>query len=240
MISLWRSLVDFFFPPRCSFCAENLAANEPPLICSSCFNQVKMISHPLCPRCGIGFATDTGDDHLCSDCLQDRGYFTKARSLARYEGMMADLISRFKYRGGTRLAKPLGGLLADYVGPDFSFFDYDLILPVPLHTRRLRQRGYNQALLLARMISRKHAIPLDYTSLRRIRPTQPQTELSGPARRLNIRGAFAVHRGKAVEEKCVLLIDDVFTTGSTVEECARVLVKSGAKRVDVLTLVRAR
>jgi ComF family protein len=240
MIPLWRSLIDFFFPPRCSFCGESLRENEPSLICSSCFGQIKKVSHPLCRRCGIGFATDAGEDHLCSDCLRDIGYFTKARSLAHYEGLLVELISRFKYRGGIRLAKPLGFLLADYGSPDFSFSDYDLILPVPLHRRRLRQRGYNQSLLLARAISRKHAVPLNYTSLRRIRPTRPQTELSGLDRQKNIRGAFALRGREPVENKCVLLIDDVFTTGATVEECAKVLIKSGAKQVDVLTLVRAR
>ena len=194
----------------------------------------------MCPRCGVGFATDMGEDHLCSDCLQGDGHFTKARSFAHYEGLMADLISRFKYRGASRLAKTLGTLLADYSHAGFSFLDYGVIIPVPLHARRLRQRGYNQSLLLARTIARRHAIPLDYTSLRRIRPTQPQTELSGLQRQTNIRGAFAVRKKDAVNEKNILLIDDVFTTGATVEECAYVLLKSGAKRVDVLTLVRAR
>jgi ComF family protein len=240
MAPWWHSLVDFFFPPRCPSCAENLGENESHLICSSCFGQIKRVSHPMCPRCGVGFATDAGEDHFCSDCLLDRGHFTKARSLARYEGLLADLISRFKYMGASRLATPLSHLLADYTNGDFSFRDYSLIMPVPLHPRRLRQRGYNQSLLLARTVSRKHSIPLDYTSLRRIRPTQPQTELSGAQRQKNVHGAFAVHKKAAVAEKTILLIDDVFTTGATVEECARALLKSGSKRVDVLTLVRAR
>jgi ComF family protein len=240
MAPWWRSLIDFFFPPRCPSCGETIGESEPYPICSSCFGQIKMIFHPMCPRCGIGFATDVGEDHFCSDCLQDCGHFTKARSLAHYEGLMADLISRFKYRGSARLAAPLSHLLAEYTDGDFSFCNYSLIMPVPLHPRRLRQRGYNQSLLLARTVSRKHSIPLDYTSLRRIRPTQPQTELSGPQRQKNVHGAFAVRKKEAVAEKTILLIDDVFTTGATVEECARALLKSGSKRVDVLTLVRAR
>jgi ComF family protein len=172
--------------------------------------------------------------------LQGPGHFAKARSLAHYEGMMADLISHFKYMGASRLAKPLSYLLADYSNSDFSFRDYNLIMPVPLHSRRLRQRGYNQSLLLARTVSSKHSIPLDYKSLKRIRPTQPQTELSWPQRQKNVHGAFAVHKPEAAAEKTILLIDDVFTTGATVEECARALLKAGSKRVDVLTLVRAR
>jgi ComF family protein len=153
---------------------------------------------------------------------------------------MPEIISRYKYRGDSRLAKSLGDLLAGYEDSDFSFHDYRLVVPVPLHPRRLRRRGFNQSLLLARRISRRYSLPLDFTALRRIRATVPQTELSAAERRKNIRGAFAVFRAQTITEKDILLVDDVFTTGATVEECAKVLLKAGANRVDVLTLARAR
>jgi ComF family protein len=152
---------------------------------------------------------------------------------------MVEAISRFKYHGASRLAKPLGTFLAEYKDSDFPFSDFELILCVPLHPRRLRQRGFNQSLLLARRVSRAHSIPLNFTALQRTRHTQPQTQLSGPERQKNIRGAFEVRRPEAIAEKEILLIDDVFTTGATVQECAKVLLKAGAKRVDVLTLARA-
>jgi ComF family protein len=152
---------------------------------------------------------------------------------------MAEAISRFKYQGASRLAKPLGAFLAEYKDPEFPFADFELILSVPLHPRRLRQRGFNQSLLLARRVNRMHSIPLDFTALQRTRHTEPQTQLSGPERRENIRGAFEVRRPEGIVEKHILLIDDVFTTGATVQECSRVLLKAGAKRVDVLTLARA-
>jgi len=138
------------------------------------------------------------------------------------------------------LAKSLGSLLTSFADPDFSFRPYDRVIPVPLHPSRLRQRGYNQSLLLAREVSQKYLIPLDFTSLRRVRPTPPQTQLSGAERRKNIRGAFAVQNPEPLAKASILLIDDVFTTGATVEECSKILLRAGAKRVDVLTLARAR
>jgi ComF family protein len=236
----WRALIDFFFPPRCPFCGEREEEDSPAGICPACFRQIRLVAHPRCPRCGVGFAADLGEDHLCADCLRGEGHFTKARALAHYEGLMAAVLARFKYRGHSRLARPLGDLLAEYREPDFSFADYRLVIPVPLHPRRLRQRGFNQSLLLARRIGRRHSLPLDFTALRRIRPTLPQTELSAAERQKNIRGAFAVSNPRAVDGNAVLLVDDVFTTGATVEECAKALLKSGAGRVDVLTLARAR
>jgi ComF family protein len=149
-----------------------------------------------------------------------------------------EAISRLKYGGLTRLARPLGNLLAEYQDPDFKLSENDLVIPVPLHTRRLRERGFNQSLLLARQVSRRRSIPLNFTALQRARQTQPQTQLSGPERRKNVRGAFEVRKREAVKGKRILLIDDVFTTGATVQECAYVLREAGATEVQVLTLAR--
>ncbi len=235
-----RALIDFFFPPRCPFCGENRKEEDPSGVCPACLAQIRRVSSPRCPCCGIGFVSDRGEDHLCSDCLGETRHFAKARALAHYEGLLAETISRFKYRGDSRLGRPLGDLLAAYADPDFSFADYLLVIPVPLHSPRLRRRGFNQSLLLARRISRRHSLPLNFTALRRTRATAPQTELSAAERQKNIRGAFAVARQSDVAEKTILLVDDVFTTGATVTECAKVLLRAGAKRVDVLTLARAR
>jgi ComF family protein len=240
MLSGWRALIDFFFPPRCPFCGGNPEGENRSGFCPVCLGGIRGAARPRCPRCGLGFASDQGEDHLCSDCLPGNGHFGKARAPARYEGLIPEMISRFKYRGDALLAKPLGDLMAGYEDPEFPFAAYHLVVPVPLHPRRLRQRGFNQSLLLARRVARRHSLPLSFTCLRRIRPTAPQTELSAAERRKNIRGAFAVFGAAAVNEKRLLLVDDVFTTGATVEECAKVLVKAGAARVDVLTLARAR
>jgi ComF family protein len=234
----WRVLFDFFFPPKCPLCGENpeIPPGEDP--CPACLSRIKYFSSPRCPRCGISFVSPSQSDHLCSECLTEERYFTKARAVCLYEGPIVEAISRFKYGGVTRLARPLGSFLVGYRDPEFPFSDLDLILPVPLHPARLRQRGFNQSLLLARYFSRKHSIRLDFTALQRSRPTPPQTQLSGSQRQTNVRGAFQVRRPEVVSEKRILLIDDVFTTGATVRECAKVLLGAGAKQVDVLTLAR--
>ena len=239
MTPFWHALIDFFFPPKCLFCGSSLGELPDDHPCPLCTERIKVFPHPRCPCCGLGFGDTPGEDHLCSQCLTEERYFTRARAIGPYEGLMADAIHRFKYQGASRLAKPLGTFLAEYKDPEFPFSDFDRILSVPLHPRRLRQRGFNQSLLLARCVSRTHSIPLDFTTLRRTRHTEPQTQLSGSERQKNIRGAFEVRRPEAISEKHILLIDDVFTTGSTVQECAKVLLKAGAKRVDVLTLARA-
>lgn len=235
----WAALLDFFFPFRCLFCGKIVRQLAEAQICPGCFSQLIFFSSPKCPRCGIGFFAEEGNDHLCSKCLTAEESFSQARALGPYTGLLAEVITRFKYHGATYLAKPLGKLLAAYQDPDFSWSNIDLLIPVPLHPRRLRERGFNQSLLLARIISQMRKIPLDFTTLRRIRYTQPQTQVSGAERQSNIRGAFQVKTNKPLSGKNILLVDDVFTSGNTVEECARVLIKAGAKQVNVLTLARA-
>lgn len=235
----WPALINFFLPPRCLFCGRIIDDFKHIPACSSCLADLIFFSSPKCPKCGIGFSTTEGPDHLCARCLNDELHFTLARALGPYAGLMAELITRFKYQGATYLGRPLGMLLAAYKDADFSLANIDVLLPVPLHPRRLRERGFNQSLLLARVISRVHKIPVECTVLERIRYTQPQTQLSGSEREKNMRGAFRVHKNYFLAGKNILLIDDVFTSGATVGECARVLKEAGARQVQVLTLARA-
>jgi ComF family protein len=237
--SFLRSLADFFLPPRCPLCGTLLTTDPNMGFCSSCFGQMKFLSRPQCPRCGRPFLTpEEEEDHLCGQCLTEERYFAKARAVAYYEGKVAEAIWRLKYRGGTHLAKPLARLLIDYQNGEFFFSDFDRIVPVPLSEERLRERGFNQSLLLARPVSRNHGVPLDFQILQRLRHTQPQTQLSAPERERNIRGAFAVRNPQRVRKEHILILDDVFTTGATARECARVLLHAGARQVDVLTLAR--
>jgi ComF family protein len=155
--------------------------------------------------------------------------------VAVYENALAEAIHLFKYSKNPNWSKPLGRLLHTRLH-DLGVLE--VILPVPLHAKRLRQREFNQALLLAREVSLASGIPLQMDNLRRVRWTQPQIELNGDERRKNVRGAFEVLRPDQVKGQSVLLIDDVFTTGATVNECARVLKKAGAKAVNVLTVAR--
>jgi ComF family protein len=234
----WRAVLDFFFPAKCPLCGLSPDLSTPDRPCPACLSQIKFFSSPRCLHCGIGFPSSSEVDHLCAECLSEERHFNLARAVCGYEGVIMEAISRLKYGGLTRLAMPLGNLLAEYQDPDFELSENDLVIPVPLHTRRLQERGFNQSLLLARQVSRRRSIPLNFTALHRARQTQPQTQLSGAERRKNVRGAFEVRKREAVKGKRILLIDDVFTTGATVQECAYVLREAGASEVHVLTLAR--
>jgi ComF family protein len=159
-----------------------------------------------------------------------------ARALCTFSGSIKTAIHAFKYQNKTNLAKTLIGLMKRSTLP-LRIDQYDKLVPVPLHKNRLRQRGYNQSLLLAREISKRYRVPMGERILTRIRDSIPQVQLVGAKRERNVKGVFA-REGDVVGMK-ILLVDDVFTTGATVNECARVLLKGGAKRIDVFTVARA-
>ena len=175
----------------------------------------------------------TNEKHLCADCNAMinwlKGQLSNARAMAAYDGVWANIIHNYKYNKATYLAGPLGFLMADMVD-----YEYDLIIPVPLHPKRLRERGYNQSALLAKRLAGLTGFRCDLLSLKRIKPTVDQVGLSKSERLENVKGAFESNTGLGD----VLLIDDVMTTGATVNECIKVLKKAGAARVDVLTLAR--
>jgi ComF family protein len=147
-------------------------------------------------------------------------------------------VQKFKYGRKVSLGKPLGRLMAQGCQEFLEECRVDLMVPVPLHPKRLRWRGFNQSLLLARQVSRKYEVPIDPFILYRSRETPPQTQLTEDERRKNVRGAFATHPEKSVKGKSVLLVDDVYTSGATVNECSRVLRRGGAREVYVVTLAR--
>lgn len=183
------------------------------------------------------FPSREGGDHLCGTCLASESFFDAARALARYEGGVRTTIHRFKYRRQTILAKPLGMVMAEHGRRLLPVRGYDLIVPVPLHRDRLRERGYNQSAMLARHIGRCWNVRVDCTGLQRVRPTPPQVTLARKERAMNVRGAFS-WAGKPIKGQQVLLVDDVMTSGSTMNECARVLKRAGAALVDALALAR--
>lgn len=225
------AFLNLLLPPLCPICAGYTATGG---LCPKCNAGIRFITGSLCICCGMPFISQETSNHFCSRCIRKKKPFSRARSVAVYEGILMEAIHWFKYNGKTSLAKPLGQLLTK----GFSNPGYDLIVPVPLHRTRIKERGFNQALLLARELAETYSLPVDYIRLKRIRPTDPQTGLKGKERMKNVRGAFAVEYGRFFEDKNVLLIDDVYTTGATVSECCRVLKKAGAKNTDVLTLAR--
>ena len=239
MNQLLSAIVDLIFPPCCPICKRRGESFHPPRLCPQCQGEVKLIVSPLCTICGLPFTAGEGEDHLCGDCLTERRYFTTARAVGIYQGTLQKAIPMFKYRMNTPLIKTLGDILITNCERLLNPFAYDLLIPVPLHRSRLRERGFNQALILVREVENKIHLPLDYLNLQRIRDTQPQTSLKEKERKKNVRGAFGLREEQKVKGKTILLVDDVYTTGATVNECSRVLKKAGAKRVDVLTLARA-
>ena len=224
-----------------------LAISLATCLCPSCFTELITVESPLCICCGIPFAGRQGQDHYCGACIASGKKFGIARAALVYDRIITEVIHCFKYRGKIQLARPLGELLLTA----FMFFwdkdSIDTILPVPLHPGRFRRRGFNQAHLLIRNWPGMAAggfcdlsnIRIERDVLIRKIPTAPQTALDRTQRAINIKNAFDLNREETIVGKRVLLIDDVYTTGATVNECSRLLLSRGAQQVDVLTLARA-
>ncbi len=180
------------------------------------------------------FPSKESHDHLCGKCYKKRGPFASVRSVAIYDGILREAIHRFKYNGKTSLAAVFGEMMKASIADH----DYDTIVPVPLHRKRLKERGFNQSLLLAKSVAKGLDLPVDYLHLKRVRETSPQVGLTVVEREGNVKGVFRIEGTPFFAAKNVLLIDDVITTGATVAECSRVLKEAGCKRIDVLTLAR--
>ncbi len=228
-------LMDLIYPPRCRICDAFL--DEPGAFCHTCFAGLERVESPLCPICGIPFAARATGDHMCEACLLRPPAFEALRAPFLYQGRMREAIHRFKYGGRSDLGGPLGDLLADFAARWLPGGEY-LLMPVPLHPRKLRKRGFNQSLLLARRVARRLKARLDPMVLRRERPTESQSSLRRADRRGNVHNAFRLAGRLSLEERPVVLVDDVATTGHTLNECARVLQRAGARRVLCLTLAR--
>jgi ComF family protein len=234
-----KAFLDILFPPRCHACKAFIPDAGATHLCTTCLEACTLIRSPLCKTCGVPFLTAAGDDHLCGVCITEPPRFTAARAAALFDGPLRELIHRLKYNSRVQLCRPLALLTAQQLGPFAEAASADLVIPVPLHVKRLRQRGFNQAVLLGEILARRWRLPLSRTNLQRIRWTEPQINLSAAERVANVRGAFAVSNPAFLKGKRIILVDDVYTTGSTVAECARVLFKAEAAEVCVVTVARA-
>ena len=231
-----HALADLVFPPQCSGCGCALPATITPLFCQQCLKQLPWIRVPLCTCCGIPF--QAGTSHVCGACLAHPPAFSLARSLFHYEDPLRKGILALKFQGDLTLLSSLAALCQEselYT----HFTEPDWILPVPLHPIRLRQRGFNQALYLARACFPQWQSRVAPLMLQRTVHTPPQTSLDGRARRRNLQGVFTLDQARPCSGKKVLLVDDVFTTGTTVEACSQVLNRAGVARVEVFTLARS-
>ncbi|MFZ0614427.1 MAG: ComF family protein [Desulfobacterales bacterium] len=269
LLRLWRSLADAFLPARCASCRSFLRPEREgsggprfpeksgaitdgarilsSVVCANCLKDFAPVDSPLCTSCGVPFKSREGEDHFCGECLKAPWHFRRARAAAVYTPLMMALVQAFKYRAKIQLARPLGLLLFLAYRRFWPEADIDLVLPVPLHGGRFRHRGFNQAFLLIKEWAAFDSSPaggpaagvIVKDAVVRIRPTPPQTGLGRRDRLHNIRKAFRVERRQVIAQRRILLVDDVYTTGATVDECAKTLLSAGAARVDVLTLARA-
>jgi ComF family protein len=233
-------MLDAVLPPLCLGCNEIVSA--PGALCAACWQGFSFVSAPHCARCGYPFAEDLGADALCAGCLARPPRYHRARAALVYDDQSRRLVLPLKHGDRTDIAGACGRWMAR-AGAEL-LASAELVAPVPLHWRRLLTRRYNQAMLLARVVVREaspgHGLRLAPDLLRRRRWTGSQAGLGAKERRSNVGQAFDVHPRwtAAVDGKNILLIDDVMTTGATVEACARVLERAGARHVDVLTLAR--
>jgi ComF family protein len=239
-----RTLANFIYPPHCAACARRLPADSRRRVCSKCTASIDRLHEPLCGSCGLPIDDRDLSERggWCRACVESPPHFSAARAVARYKASdeerstIGSIIRRHKYGRDQSLGRALVECLGDPL--PLAGNHYDLVIPVPLHRRRLRWRGFNQAAILADAVARRLQHPLDVSTLIRVRSTDPQTARDRKERHRNVRDAFAVRAPAHLASRMVLLIDDVMTTGATADECARTLLEAGARRVDVLTFAR--
>ncbi|MBP2232327.1 ComF family protein [Azospirillum agricola] len=229
------ALLDALLPPRCLCCGT--AVDRQGGLCPGCWSGLSFIAPPFCARCGLPFEYAAQEGNVCGACLAAPPAFARARAVLVYDDGSRPLVLGFKHGDRIHAADAYGGWLAR-AGKEL-LADADLLAPVPLHRGRLFRRRYNQAALLAQALAKRCGVPAVPDLLLRQRATPTQGGLNREGRHRNVRGAFRLRCGPAsVEGKRVVLVDDVLTTGATLAECARVLGRAGAARVDVLTLAR--
>jgi len=228
-------LSHLFFPRECVHCGILLDFRNRDYLCGRCRELLEPVERPVCERCGepLEFAA------TCPACRENPPAFGRARSAVLFAGAGRSLVLAYKYSANPYLAAACRRLLRAGGERWYAWRDYDLVVPVPLHPRKVRERGFDQSALLAAGLSRATGIPFGKRLLFRVRYTGTQTRLSRKERRENIRGAFALSGDGRIRGAAILLVDDVYTTGATVNECAKNLRQAGATGVDVLTLARA-
>jgi competence protein ComFC len=228
----------FVYPEVCRLCEVERATVRDGFVGPRCWSQVRFIKPPFCARCGLPFAGDLTTPFACTNCRELELHFSSARSAVIAGNVVRETIHRFKYRRQLWFENFLAGLFLREARPALRGEGWDLVVPVPLHPVKQREREFNQSERLAAHLAAALRIPLNAALLRRVSATVTQTRLSREERAANMRGAFAVRRGGRLKGERVVLVDDVFTTGATTSACAGALLAAGAGAVCVWTLAR--
>ncbi|MBU0679066.1 MAG: ComF family protein [Verrucomicrobia bacterium] len=231
-------LLDIVYPRNCVSCATTITGPASHYVCHDCMTEVSLVEPPFCRICGDPVAGRIDHSYVCFNCSSAYPHFDVARSAAKYDGLVKRMIQDFKYSKALWLASDLSDLLTACAGTYLPGEHFDLVTCVPLHHTKRRERSYNQAGILAKHVARELDVPYIPNCLYRNRRTTSQTRLTATQRATNVIDAVSPRMHKWLDGRSVLLIDDVMTTGSTVNECARALRAGGAARVAVVTVAR--
>jgi competence protein ComFC len=232
-VSFLKAFLDIILPPVCYVCGKSCQNAHG--ICDACLGTVKHIAPPVCARCGRRVIAG---NPVCGECLRKESYLEQAWSCCSYENTIKECIHLFKYKGYVGLIDFFDDIMTAFAR-NYGIVDrVDLIVPVPMFPTKQRARGYNHADMLARTLSKKCSLPRDARNLKKIRWTRPQNELDRKMRSRNVKDTFLVVDRGAFSGKSILLVDDVYTTGATLNECARMLLKAKAEKIFSLTLAR--
>lgn len=232
-----QMLCDAIYPRECCGCGR-LSDRIGRHLCWSCFSQIELLHSNLCELCGNPLTGSAASAFVCGYCRKRKPAFDRARSAARFNGVVRDMLHAFKYKDALWQSADLTDLMLGALTAQFDYQAIDVVVPVPLFKTRFRERSYNQSFVLARELARRLERGVDGRSLQRIRHTDTQTRYNATQRKKNISGAFAVVRPEWIRGRTILLVDDVMTTGATLSECAKELKRCGALRVYAISVAR--
>lgn len=222
--------LDLIYPPHCVICRE---AGEG-YLCPACTEKIDLIVPPVCRKCGTPC-----ERYTCGECEGREYAFECARSAGIFDGVLRDAIHALKYGNHIVMVEPLARIMIDAFPSTYFARAVDVLVPIPIHFSRMVDRGFNQSEELAKELARRVGLPVEASVLRKRRKTKHQVELPFDARAINVRGSFAARHAEKIRGRRVLLVDDVFTTGSTLDEAARVLLSAGASSVRAYTLAKS-
>jgi ComF family protein len=234
---IFNLLADAVYPRECIGCGR-LSDRPGRHICWSCFSRIDLLHSNLCELCGNPLTGSSDSAFICGYCRKRKPVFDRARSAARFSGVVRDILHQFKYQDGLWQISDLTDLLQGALMAQFDYRSIDVVVPVPLYRTRFRDRSYNQSFVLARELAKRIDRRVDGRSLKRVRYTDTQTHYNAAQRKKNISGAFSVVRPEWICGRTVLVVDDVMTTGATLNECAKILRKNGALKVFAISVAR--